>query len=157
MATPVKQHRQSLIRRIVSEHQISSQEELRGQLLRHSIPATQATLSRDISELGLIKNPSSGTYQLRESILVAGDDRRWLEELRLLVHEIEWSGNLVLLKTAPGDAQAAGERFDNLHFKEAAGTLAGDDTLLVVVRRQYRAGSFADKLEKLFHRSGRLQ
>jgi transcriptional regulator of arginine metabolism len=157
MSTPIKQHRQNLIRRIISEREISSQHELRGELLRHSVDATQATISRDISELGLIKNPALGTYQLREAMSTAAENRRFLEELRLLVREIVWSGNLVLLKTAPGDAQAAGERFDNLRFKEAAGTLAGDDTLLVVVREQHRAASFAGRLEKLIRQPGRLQ
>src|SRR5687768_6475041 len=109
MSTPIKQHRQNLIRRIISEREISSQHELRGELLRHSVDATQATISRDISELGLIKNPALGTYQLREAMSTAAENRRFLEELRLLVREIVWSGNLVLLKTAPGDAQAAGE------------------------------------------------
>ena len=143
-----KQQRQNLIRRIISEQEIYSQEELRTRLLQYSIDATQATLSRDVSELGLLKNPSSGTYQLPGSVTEPfGSRAALLEQLRQLVRDIDWSGNLVLVKTAPGDAQAAGERVDNLNFKEVAGTLAGDDTLLVVVRQRYRASSFARKLE----------
>lgn len=129
--------------------EIFSQGELRNELLRRSVNVTQATLSRDISELGLVKLSSSGTYQLPENVSEHAEAGAILDHLRQLVRQIDFSGNLVLVKTAPGDAQAAGERFDHLNFKEVAGTLAGDDTLLVVVRESYNASRFARKLERM--------
>ncbi|MBI3939327.1 MAG: arginine repressor [Acidobacteria bacterium] len=149
MARWNKRQRQNLIRRIVSEGEVFSQEELRSELEKHSMDATQATLSRDISELGLVKSSSTGTYQLPENLTEHTGLPALLEHLRQLVREVDYSGNLVLVKTAPGDAQAAGERFDHLDFKEVAGTLAGDDTLLVVIRERHSAARFARKLEKM--------
>ena len=149
MPRPDKQQRQNLIRKIVSEREISSQEELRSELVRRSIGATQATLSRDISELGLVKSSSSGTYRLPEDVSEHTETDTLVERLRQLVREIDFSGNLVLIKTASGDAQAVGERFDHIGFKEVAGTLAGDDTLLVVIRERNSASRFARKLAKM--------
>jgi transcriptional regulator of arginine metabolism len=155
MARSDKRQRQNLIRKIISERDVFSQEDLRSELLRRSVDTTQATLSRDISELGLVKSSSSGTYQLPESVADRGDDApALLEHLRRLIRDVDHSGNLVLIKTAPGDAQAAGERFDHLNFEEVAGTLAGDDTLLVVVREKWSASRFAQKLRKLVGETG---
>ncbi|HEV8132353.1 MAG TPA: arginine repressor [Acidobacteriota bacterium] len=149
-----KRQRQNLIRRIVSEEEIYSQEELRSELLKRSVAVTQATLSRDISELGLVKHSSTGTYRLPENITEHAQSRTVLERIRQLVQEIDHSGNLVLVKTAPGDAQAAGLAMDNLRFKEVVGTVAGDDTLLVVIREKHSASTFVHKLERMLSGGG---
>ncbi len=144
-----KRQRQNLIRRIISEEEIFSQEEFRNELVKRGVNVTQATLSRDIAELGLVKQSSNGTYRLPENVNEHAEAHSILARMRQLVQEIDFSGNLVLVKTAPGEAQAAGFAMDHLQFKEVVGTIAGDDTLLVVIREKHKASSFARKLEKM--------
>ncbi|HEY2933962.1 MAG TPA: arginine repressor [Acidobacteriota bacterium] len=149
MARSNKLQRQNLIRRIVSEQEIYSQEELRNELAKRSVSVTQATLSRDIQDLGLAKLSSSGTYRLPTPLPEQAEAHNFIERIRRLAGELDYSGNLVLVKTAPGDAQALGIAFDKLNFKEVTGTIAGDDTLLVVIREAYKAARFVEKLQRL--------
>ena len=154
MPASSKKQRQNLIRRIIAEEEIFSQEELRNELLKRSVNVTQATLSRDIADLGLVKQSATGTYTLPENVTEHTEAHAILARMRQLVQEIDFSGNLVLVKTAPGDAQAAGLAMDHLQFKEVVGTIAGDDTLLVVIRAKYKASGFAKKLEKMLAGEG---
>ena len=149
MARSDKLQRQNLIRGILSQQEIYSQEELRNELLKRSVKVTQATLSRDIQELGLAKHSSSGTYRLPASSPDRGESPHFIDRIRQLTRDVDYSGNLVLVKADPGDAQALGIAFDQLNFKEVVGTVAGDDTLLVVIRETYKASKFAEKLQRL--------
>ena len=132
----MKTYRQSAILDLVSRQVVRSQNTLRRQLAARGITATQATISRDIKELGLVKRAADGAYQKAQSETpspaVTGDRvrRAVVEYLRRVdrVHQ------LLVLKTAPGQAQPLAFALDQAAWPEVVGTVAGDDTILVVMR-----------------------
>ena len=145
----MKIHRQALIRNIVEGESISSQEQLRARLRDHGIVVTQATLSRDISELGLVKRASDGAYRSAGSVaqgpavdaaLVLA--RATGEHLRS--HEVV--GHLIVLKTDSGQAQTLAVAIDRARLPEIVGTIAGDDTILVICRVPEAAETVAGRL-----------
>ncbi|TMK19863.1 MAG: arginine repressor [Actinobacteria bacterium] len=128
---------------------VSSQEELAELLARNGERVTQATLSRDLEELGAIKVRENGhvVYRLPEEP-PPGDEwlRRMLTEFAL---DVVSSGNLVVIKTPPGGANAVARALDNAVLKDVIGTVAGDDTILVVCREGVRGQTVARKLRSL--------
>jgi transcriptional regulator of arginine metabolism len=133
----MKPYRQSVIRELVDRESITSQEQLRARLRDRGIDATQATLSRDIRELGLVKRTADGAY--RSVGTVANGDGADAETLLAAVtaeqlrHQ-EVIGHMLVLRTDPGQAQALAVAIDRAHVPEIAGTIAGDDTILVICR-----------------------
>ena len=146
----MKAYRQSAILGLVSRHVVRSQDAFRQQLAARGITATQATISRDIKELGLVKRAADGAYQRPEtqapSVTVAGDRvrRAVVEYLR----RAERVRQLLVLKTNPGQAQPLAFALDQAAWPEVVGTLAGDDTVLMVIRTERGARTLARRFER---------
>lgn len=130
----MKLQRHAAILRIIREKRIESQDGLREALSGEGISVTQATLSRDIRELGLAKlvDPQGGSYYANPN---EGSLRPDLSQvLPTLLVSVEGTGPLIVLKTATGGAPAVAAALDQAGWKEIIGTLAGDDTLLIVAK-----------------------
>ena len=131
----MKQLRQRAIRDLVARRPIRTQQELATALRERGLRATQATISRDVAELGLVKEPRDGiqAYALPPRLVDAetsGDDRlRAL--LRDLPVEIREAGLVLVIRTLPGSAHAIAAALDRTRWPEVAGSIAGDDTLFV--------------------------
>lgn len=130
----MKLQRHAAILRTVREKRIESQDGLREALVAEGIMVTQATLSRDIRELGLAKlvDPQGGSFYANPH---EGSLRPDLGQvLPALLVSVEGTGPLIVIKTATGGAPAVAAALDQAGWKEIIGTLAGDDTLLVITR-----------------------
>lgn len=144
-----KSQRHAVIRKLVQEHRVASQEQLRELLHEHDFDVTQATLSRDIRELRLVKMPGQdgSTYY---TVPADSDQRPPLARLLpSLFIAAEGTGNLLVVKTLAGGAQAISEALDWEEWPEVLGTLAGDDTILVILRDANHLGSVQRRLEDL--------
>jgi len=148
----MKARRQSVIVDIIHRSPVRSQEQLRRSMRAAGFDVTQATLSRDIRDLGLVKGGADGAYQappvqLRppqkngQSML----DRAAAEYLT----RVDQVQQMVLLRTGPGQAQLLGVAIDGAHLPEVVGTLAGDDTILVIARDARRARALVKRFERL--------
>ena len=132
----MKAKRQALIREIVEAQSIQTQEELAEALREHGLMVTQATVSRDIREMHLLKVlAEDGSYRyatMDRSETGVGD--RLIRMLSDSVVEMNYANNLIVIRTLPGSAHVAAEAIDNLKWPELLGTIAGDNTILVIVR-----------------------
>ena len=132
----MKAKRQALIREIVEAQTIQTQEELADALRGHGMVVTQATVSRDIREMHLLKVLSDdGSY--RYATMEKGEtgvSDRLIRMLADSVVEMNYANNLIVIRTLPGSAHVAAEAVDNLKWPEVLGTIAGDNTILVIVR-----------------------
>ena len=132
----MKSTRQNAILEIIRDRDIDTQEELADELRRRNFSVTQATVSRDIRELRLIKVlTSSGQYKYAtadkpENGLSERFHRIFSESVLSIAHAY----NQVIIKTLPGSANVAAEMIDSLRWPEIIGTLAGDNTILMIVR-----------------------
>lgn len=144
----MKARRQSEIRHLVQREPIRSQEQLRRSLRTSGFDVTQATLSRDIRELGLVKGGSDGAYQAPERVShapsAAARVQRAAAEYLTRVDRVQ---QLVLLRTGPGQAQMLAVAIDGAEWPEVVGTLAGDDTILVITPDMRRAKSLVKRLD----------
>lgn len=134
----MKAQRHIKIREIITQRDIETQDELVKELRRAGYPVTQATVSRDIKELHLVKvATNSGVYKYS---LPADQRFNPSEKLKRLLQDsfvsIDHSGNLIVLKTLPGNAHAVASLLDHLDWEEIVGTIAGDDTILIVCREE---------------------
>ncbi len=133
----MKASRQAQILELVRETRIESQEQLRGLLHRAGFEVTQATLSRDIRELGLAKiaDPGGGSFYAPPPDLEVIQPH--LEQLvPALLLSMEGTGNLLVIHTPAGSANALASAIDREDLADILGTIAGDDTLLVVTRNE---------------------
>jgi transcriptional regulator of arginine metabolism len=141
----MKSWRQSQILEVVDRQPIASQEALRQELHGRGIDATQATISRDLKELGLVKRAGDGAYvrpgNERGSPAVSEQLRRAVASL---LRGMERVDALLVVRTDRGQAQGLAEWIDRAHLDEVAGTIGGDDTILLVCR----GGAAAETLEK---------
>ncbi len=142
-----KQFRQEQILRLIRETDIYTQEELARGLKELGVRATQVTLSRDLHDLGVSKTPSgyrqmaaSGGDALNSQLRRAAGD---------FLRDVRQAQNLLVLKTGTGGAQAVAVAIDAEGWPEVVGTLAGDDTILVVTTSTQKAGQIKDRLLKL--------
>lgn len=133
-----KIQRQIKIRELITDNEIETQEELVDALKANGYNVTQATVSRDIKELHLVKVPTANrkyTYSLPA-------DQRFnpLHKLKRLMMDafvsIDHTSHFIILKTLPGNAQALGVLIDNLNWEEIMGTICGDDTCLIICRTE---------------------
>jgi transcriptional regulator of arginine metabolism len=147
----MKPRRQAAIRDVVEHEAIRSQEQLRQRLAARGFVVTQATLSRDIKELGLLKRSADGAYRLTAD--EAPEPTTAVSALGRAVAEYlagaEPVQNLVVLRTGPGQAQLLGVALDRARLADVAGTIAGDDTILVVARDSKGAQALVRKLDDL--------
>ncbi|MCD8325721.1 MAG: arginine repressor [Lachnospiraceae bacterium] len=148
----MKKNRLDEILTLVQQQDIETQEELTALLNQAGFSVTQATVSRDIRKLGLVKRPAGRGRQ--KYTLPAGEDslpRRQLEILRASVVSMEPAMNLLVIKTSSGMAMAAGAALDDLAFEEIVGAVAGDDTIFVAAKSPEDVEELRAKLEKLLH------
>jgi len=133
----MKAKRHRIILNIIKEKSIETQEELAEELRQQGMEVTQATVSRDIKELGLVKIPAGGDvyrYAAAPEPAVTVTRDRMRRFFRDAVVNIDHSENLIVIKTLPGSAQGVASTVDTSGWPEILGTVAGDDTILVVVK-----------------------
>ena len=147
----MKARRQSAILDVVEHEAVRSQEQLRHLLSSRGFDVTQATLSRDIKELGLLKRSSDGAYQPsgEDSTSPASALDTLSRALSEYLVNIEPVQQLVVLKTGAGQAQLLGLAIDRSRLPEVAGTLAGDDTILIIARDPKSAQAVVKQLRDL--------
>lgn len=148
----MKVNRQKKILELIAEKSIETQEQLLKELHDCGYKSTQATVSRDIKELRIIKTLDGlGGYRYSVPHKNDGDkfDARFRVIFRECVTSIDYAQNLIVIKTMPGLASAAGANIDALHMPAVVGTLSGDDTALVIMRDTPSAESFCDEIHKM--------
>ncbi len=146
----MKSFRQAAILEIVDREAITSQEQLRERLRGRGIEATQATLSRDIRDLGLIKRAADGAYRRSGAESRPAVDRE--VEFRTAVDDylrrFDVVEQLIVLKTDTGQAQPLAVAIDRAGLAEIVGTIAGDDTILVICRSAPDAAGLSKRLDE---------
>ncbi|PKQ15331.1 MAG: ArgR family transcriptional regulator [Actinobacteria bacterium HGW-Actinobacteria-7] len=136
-----KRHeRQEAIRRIVRGDRIRTQRSLVDQLREHGFECTQATVSRDITEMGLRKLP--------EGVYVLAEDLHLQRMVRDLVKDVRSSGNLVLVKAQSGTAPGVAAALDAAELEGILGSVSGDDTILVVMTGEEEGARIVETLDK---------
>lgn len=132
----MKAKRQALIREIVENQSIQTQEELADALRERGMVVTQATVSRDIKEMHLLKvlSEEGGYRYATMDKSEQGTNDRLIRMLSDSVVDVSSANNLIVIHTLPGSAHVAGEAVDSLRWPEVLGTIAGDNTILVIVR-----------------------
>lgn len=143
-----KTFRQGQILRLITDEAIASQEELRRRLAAQKLRVTQATLSRDLQELRLVKTHEG--YKQAATLPEESNGHHSLERaLGEFLQDIRPAENLLVLKTPPGGAQALAAAVDGAKFSETAGTIAGDDTVLIITPDRKSRESLQEKIEAL--------
>jgi transcriptional regulator of arginine metabolism len=127
--------RQSKILDIVNSHEVETQDMLVDLLKKAGYQATQATVSRDIKELQLVKTLApSGRYKYAvSSAAEQAPSERFVTIFRETIKSVDYSGNIIVIKTLSGCANAAGEAIDTMNMGHVVGSVAGDNTLLLVI------------------------
>jgi len=144
----MKGQRHIKIREIITNNDIETQDELVEQLRAAGFPVTQATISRDIKELHLMKVPlDDGRYKYS----VPADQRyNPLHRLKRALNDhfvhIDYTENLVVMKSLPGTANAIGALIDSLEWTEIMGTICGDDTILIICRSKEQSGTVVNQI-----------
>src|SRR5438067_269669 len=148
-SSSMKSRRQAVILELIDREPLHSQEVLRRRLHQKGFDATQATISRDISELGLVKRSGDGAYQrpgaeaTNPETALAALERATADFLR----SVERVQQLVIVRTGRGQAQVLAEALDRARLDEAVGTIAGDDTILIVARGARGAAALVKRLK----------
>ena len=146
----LKKARQNKILDLIRNHEIETQEEMILRLEECGYNVTQATVSRDIRELNLIKGISSrGVYCYKLPEKKENAAHPFGNVMTDSVTSVDAAGNLVVVKTYPGLASAVAGYIDSQNLPEVLGTIAGDDAIFVVVRDAARADAFCDKIKRL--------
>jgi len=143
--------RLALLSQLLADRRFHSQDELARALSRAGAPVTQATLSRDLRSLGVGKRPDAagrGAYQLPGPATEMLDRQRQQLDLRAFVNDVRIAQNLVVIRTPPGHANAVGRAVDLAGFAGVVGSVAGDDTVLVVLTDRPGAGRFKRWLDQ---------
>jgi len=146
----MKARRQAVILELVDREPLQSQERLRRLLQQRGFDTTQATISRDIKELGLVKRSGDGAYQRAGAETT--DPETTLSSLERAVaaflRNVERVQQLVVIRTGRGQAQALAEAIDRAQLPEEVGSIAGDDTILVIARGARGAAALVKRLKE---------
>jgi transcriptional regulator of arginine metabolism len=147
----MKARRQTAILDAIASQPVRSQEQLRRRMRAAGFDVTQATLSRDIRELQLVKGGPEGAYQAPVHAAANGHGaasmlQRALSEYLTRADRVQ---QLVLLRTGPGQAQILGVSIDGARLPEVVGTVAGDDTILVITRDARQAKALVKRFEAI--------
>jgi transcriptional regulator of arginine metabolism len=146
----MKSRRQAVILELVDREPLQSQERLRRLLHQRGFETTQATISRDIKELGLVKRSGDGAYQRAGAETT--DPETALSSLERAVtaflRTVERVQQLVVIRTGRGQAQALAEALDRAQLPEEVGSIAGDDTILVIARGARGAAALVKRLKE---------
>lgn len=148
----LKSRRQQEILHIIEEKAVETQDQLLSELKARGVQATQATISRDIKELHLLKEPvGNGIYRYRrmEERTRSGSAGRLKTIFKEGVLSFDVAQNIVVVKTMPGLASAAGAAVDGMKIESLVGSLAGDDTVILIMRSNEAAQDFCDELHRL--------
>ncbi len=149
-----KAHRQGMIRAFLRRAPSRSQAEMLLRLRGAGVRVTQSTLSRDLRDLGLVKDPRG--YREADRADAAADPESRLRDLQRMVraylNEVSQAGTLVVLKTSPGLAHALGVALDRAALPEIAGTVAGDDTVFAAAPDPSRARALVHRVRGLIGR-----
>ena len=150
----MKSQRQAKIIEIISNRNVETQEQLLALLQEEGFRATQATISRDIKELRIVKELTSlGTYRYTASANeVSGSFSVRLNTIfRECVTGYDYAQNIIVIRTLPGLASAAGSAIDAMNMSMVVGTLAGDDTVMIVMRDNNSAAAFCGEIKALIN------
>jgi len=148
----IKNRRHKIIREIIGNKNIETQFQLTDELRKHGFNVTQATISRDIKEMGLIKTNSGENtfrYSFPPGIMAGNTFDRVKKMLRDNMLNAAYSGNIIVLHTLPGTAQGIAFCLDGLAWKDILGTVAGDDTIILIVKEDKSPQEIIDRLEEL--------
>ena len=146
-----KQTRHNMIRNVLRDERIDTHESRAGALSRHGIDVSQSTLSKDLRELSVVRVPQAdGGFRYSLSDGVQHVDRGVLErELRDYVTEVDRAGNIIVIKTLSGHAQAVCEAVDRMAWPEVMGTLAGENTIFVISATPTQSQGLSVRMENL--------
>lgn len=149
----MKIQRQNKIQELISNENIRTQEELSRRLHGEGFQVTQATISRDIKELGLIKIATADDeyrYSLQGEL---NHQTTYFDRLKRLCKEVmisyDYSENIIVIKTLPGHAQALALSLDHAGWKEVIGTVAGDDTIFILIKPKDDVGKILLRLKEM--------
>jgi transcriptional regulator of arginine metabolism len=144
-----KRYRQGQILKLLAGHVVASQDELRRQLGHLGMRVTQATLSRDLRELRLVKTTEGYRPLSSAAAEEAAPQNTLARALKEFLLDIRPAQNMLVLKTPPGGAQPLAAAVDAEHWKEIAGTLAGDDTVLLITPSRAARAAIQKRVEEL--------
>lgn len=150
----MKSQRQAKILEIIPNKNIETQEQLLAELQAEGFRATQATISRDIKELRIVKELTSlGTYRYTISANDFGStfSARLNTIFRECVISFDYAQNIIVVRTLPGLASAAGSAIDAMNLNTIVGTLAGDDTVMIVMRDSNAAATLCGEIKSLLN------
>lgn len=147
----MKNERQELLLQIISRETIETQEQLLCALEKQGVRSTQATISRDIKQLHLVKEPTGhGTY--RYAVSAEKSHLNFADRLHTIFRQsvlsVDYAQNLVVLKTMPGLAQGAASALDGMENTGVVGSLAGDDTVVLIMRDTAGAAEFCAEVRE---------
>ena len=148
----MKSQRQAKILEIISNKNVETQEQLLLELQNAGFNSTQATISRDIKELRIVKELTSlGTYRYTAySNELSGTFSTRLNTIfRECVVNFDYAQNIIVIRTLPGLANAAASAIDSMNMSSVVGSLAGDDTVMIVMRDMNAAASFCGEIKSL--------
>lgn len=150
----MKSQRQAKIMEIISTRNVETQEQLLTELQKEGFRGTQATISRDIKELRIVKELTSlGTYRYTTtSNEMSGSFSSRLNTIfRECIVGFDYAQNIIVIRTLPGLASAAGSAIDAMNLSAIVGSLAGDDTVMVVMRDNNAAAAFCGEIKNLLN------
>ena len=145
----MKPYRQALILELIEREAITSQEGLRARLRQRGVATTQATLSRDIRDLRLVKQAPDGAYRradLAPATNGSGSESSVAQAVADYLRRYEVVAQMLVLRTDPGGAQPLAIEIDRGHLADVAGPIAGDDTILVICRTPDGANALGQRL-----------
>ena len=150
----MKNQRQAKIMEIIANRNVETQEQLLAELQNAGFRSTQATISRDIKELRIVKELTSfGTYRytaVRDE--VGGTFSSKLNTIfRECINSYDYAQNLIVIRTLPGLASAAASAIDAMNMSVVVGSIAGDDTVLVIMRDNNAAAAFCGEIKNLLN------
>ena len=148
----MKSHRQAVLLEIIREYDIDTQEELLDKLREKNFNVTQATISRDINELKLIKVPvGNGKYKYTVAQKDENIDTQssFKTIFKTAVRSIDFAQNMIVLKTTSGMAQGVCYELDSIEMDGILGTIAGDDTIFVVTSSSTKSAALVSELKKI--------
>lgn len=146
----MKIRRQAKILELINQYEIETQDELARHLKEEGFKVTQATISRDIRELKLMKVSSGGDHQ-KYTAIESGSERlveKYLRVLRDGFVEMDKAGNLIVIRTVSGMAMAVAAALDAMNWSEVAGCIAGDDTIFCAVHTPEEAIRVMEKIKE---------
>jgi len=148
----MKNRRHKVIREIIENQNIETQFQLTDELKKYGFQVTQATISRDIKELGLIKvvsGENSFRYSLPTGVVIGNNYDRSKRMFRDNVIKVQYTENIMVIKTLPGVASGIASCLDGLGWSEIMGSVAGDDTIFVLIKDKVDTPDVCARLQSL--------